>query len=203
MSEIDDSVPDLSRVSAPAKPARPPSEPREGARFLQLKIALGLVAAITLAFFLWPHGKAERKIADGYLMDESGAPVAVASRLAPVTLVHFWATWCPPCRLEIPGLLAFVDEIGRERLGLVLVAVADERERAVRFIANPRFPVLFDPVWDVALRFRTRQLPESHLVVDGKVVASFVGASDWRSAAVRRNVLARLEAHERAPAPAR
>ena len=118
--------------------------------------------------------------------------MALASRLAPATLVHFWATWCPPCRQEIPSLLAFAGEVGPERLTLVLVAVADERDRAVSFVGNPRYPVLFDPVWDVARRFRTNQLPETHLVLDGKLAESFLGASDWRSSPARQTVLARL-----------
>ncbi len=203
MSPIDDFAGDSKPAATPPEPAISPAEPAtpeetpRGVRFLQGKIALALVVVIALAFFFWPRGKSERKILDGYLMDESGAPVALASRLGPATLVHFWATWCPPCRQEIPSLLQFVGEVGPERLGLVLVAVADERDRAVKFVGNPRHPVLFDPVWDVAHRFRTRQLPETHLVVGGHVVVSLVGASDWHSAAVRQAILSHLEERER------
>ncbi len=121
--------------------------------------------------------------------------MALAGELAPATLVHFWATWCPPCRQEIPSLLAFAGEMGERRLKLVLVAVADERDRAVEFVGDPRYPVLFDPVWDVARRFRTTQLPETHLILDGKLAASFIGAADWSDApgsVARRTVLARL-----------
>jgi len=205
MNEIDDSKPlppspDLPGAGAePTVPAKTTSDGRRGLP-LQAKIAVGLALAIVVSFFLWPRAKSERRFEDGYLMDESGAPVALASRLEPATLVHFWATWCPPCRQEIPSLLAFADELGSGRLKLVLVAVADERDRAVQFVGNRRYPVLFDPVWDVARRFRTEQLPETHLVLDGKLAASFVGAADWRDSAARRTVLTRLA--ERATPPA-
>ena len=126
-------------------------------------------------------------------LDPAGQALTLDSFKGTVTLLNFWATWCPPCRQEIPGLLAFADEIGPERLKLVLVAVADERDRAVAFVGNPRYPVLFDPVWDVARRFRTVQLPETHLVLDGKLAATFIGASDWRSSLARTTVLARLD----------
>jgi len=198
MTENDDSTPALHPASTSAPPRGGP-----GARYLQAMIALGLSVALTLALLFWPRGTPERRFEDGYLLDEAGAPVALASQLAPATLVHFWATWCPPCRQEIPSLLEFAGEVGRARLGLVLVAVADERDRAVKFVGNRQYPVLFDPVWDVARRFRTRQLPETHLVVDGKLVASFAGASDWRSSAVRRTVLAHLAAPARPSDPAR
>lgn len=212
MSPIDDSTPAPSSAPASAPASDPAPEATSagssapiasGARRglpLQAKIALGLALAIVLGYFFWPRPKTERRIEDGYLMDESGSPVSVAARLEPATLIHFWATWCPPCRQEIPSLLAFADEIGDARLHLVLVAVADERDRAVQFVGNRRFPVLFDPVWDVARRFRTEQLPETHLVLDGKLAATFVGAADWRDSSARRTVLLRLE--ERAAKPA-
>jgi len=198
MSENDDSPatarPAIVPVPAPAPaPAGTPVPDRpRGGLPLQAKIALGLGVTIALALLFWPRPSAERKFEDGYLIDEKGSSVALASRLAPATLVHFWATWCPPCRQEIPSLLAFAAEVGPERLTLVLVAVADERDRAVSFVGNPRYPVLFDPVWDVARRFRTNQLPETHLVLDGKLAESFLGASDWRSSPARQTVLARL-----------
>ena len=203
MSQNDEPLPAAPPESASAGDAPLPLSPRGGSLSLQAKFALGLVLAVALALLFWPRGVPERRIEDSYLVDESGAAVSLVSQLEPATLVHFWATWCPPCRLEIPGLLEFAGEIGPSRLGLVLVAVADERERAVKFIGNRQFPVLFDPVWDVARRFRTRQLPETHLILDGKIVASFVGASDWRSEAVRRTVLTRLTAHAPPAAPAR
>lgn len=211
MNENDDSTPGpppagtLATTPAPTPataaepPAVPPVAPPAGGLLGRLspqaKIALGLGTAIALALLLWPRSKAERKFEDGYLIDERGASVALAGELAPATLVHFWATWCPPCRQEIPSLLAFAGEVGDRRLKLVLVAVADERDRAVAFVGNPRYPVLFDPVWDVARRFRTTQLPETHLILDGKLAASFIGAADWSeapNATARRTVLARL-----------
>lgn len=190
MSANDDSTPGAT-PAIPPRPRRPLSA--------QAKIALVLALAIALALLFWPRSKSERKFADGFLIDAQGDSVALAKELAPATLVHFWATWCPPCRQEIPSLLAFASEQGEARLKLVLVAVADERDRAVAFVGSPRYPVLFDPVWDVANRFRTQQLPETHLVLDGKLAASFVGAADWHDSVARRTVLARLD--ERAGQP--
>lgn len=214
MNENDDSTPAAAPAGyppttpAPAATAAvepfpaPPAGGRLGRLSVQAKIALGLGTAIALALLLWPRSKTERKFEDGYLIDESGATVAIAGELAPATLVHFWATWCPPCRQEIPSLLAFAGEMGDQRLKLVLVAVADERDRAVEFVGNPDFPVHFDPVWDVARRFRTTQLPETHLILDGKLAASFIGAADWRDSpgsVARRTVLARLAERQGQP----
>lgn len=191
MSENSDSEATPSAELPATAPAGPPPKRRQVP--LQAKLAAGFAVAILAALLFWPQARVERRFVDGYAMDESGAAVPLAPRLAPATLVHFWATWCPPCRKEIPSLLAFADEVGPERLKLVLVAVADERDRAVQFVGNDRYPVLFDPVWDLARRFRTEQLPETHLVLGGELAATFIGAVDWRDSAARRTVLARLD----------
>ena len=61
---------------------------------------------------------------------------------------------------------------------------------ALRVLADfAGFPLLFDPSWEVAHRFSTRKLPETHVVVAGEVVESFIGASDWASGDVQNRVL--------------
>lgn len=146
------------------------------------------VAAAAAALF-WPRSVHERELRPGgFLVDANGRPQPLVRELKPVTLVHFWATWCPPCLGEIPELLAFARQARDERFGLVLVAVADDPDGARRFVGDADFPLLFDPGWDVAHRFATEQLPETHLVVGGRVVDSFIGATDWADPAVRARV---------------
>ena len=152
---------------------------------------LGLVAALAVAAaaLFWPRGESEREhVSGGFLIDAQGRPQPLGRELKPVTLVHFWATWCAPCLTEIPSLLEFGRAFASAETGLVLVAVADEPEAARRFLGDGEFPLRFDPAWDVAHRFGTRKLPETHLVVDGRVVESFAGATDWADPAVRARV---------------
>lgn len=169
--------------TVPPAPASP-SGIAGPARFV---VALAVVAALAALF--WPRSEsAPVRRPGGFLIDAAGRPQPLARELKPVTLVHFWATWCPPCLTEIPSLVAWAREARSERFGLVLVAVDDDPEAARKFVGGADFPLLFDPDWDVAHRFGTDKLPESHLVVGGEVVDSFIGAADWSDPAVRARV---------------
>jgi thiol-disulfide isomerase/thioredoxin len=149
------------------------------------------VAAVIVAL-LWPRGSVRSTAPAGFLIDAGGRPTPLAREMKPVTLVHFWASWCPPCIEEIPQLLAFADGVHDDRFALLLVAVADRKEAAQAMLGRTRFPLYFDPQWEVAHRFGTVKVPETYVVIDGKVVRRYEGATDWRSESNRRLVLARL-----------
>lgn len=181
-------------VSIPDEGPAVPTTPPPGAetpvrRTLQSRLVLALAVGAALAALFWPRGDGSREIRPGgFLIDAAGRPQPLARELKPVTLLHFWATWCPPCITEIPSLVEYATTLRDGRVGLVLVAVDDDPERARTFLGTAEFPLLYDPDWDVAHRFGTRQLPETHIVVEGRVVDSFIGAADWRDPQVRARV---------------
>jgi thiol-disulfide isomerase/thioredoxin len=152
-----------------------------------VRLLLPLVVVAALIAIFWPRDREASRVPGGYPVDEAGRPHPLGAELAPVTLVHFWATWCPPCRVEIPSLLEYVRSKEAGAPPLVMIAVADDPAAARAFIPDDR-PLLFDPTWDVAHRFGTDALPETHLVVRGEVVDSFVGATDWSDPEVRARV---------------
>jgi thiol-disulfide isomerase/thioredoxin len=166
-------------------------------RALDPRWGVAAVALLGLATIFWPRASSEAATAPesegGFLLDAGGRPTPIAREMKPVTLVHFWATWCAPCVEEMPKLLAFASGVGDDRFGLLLVAVADQPEAAKKFVGSERFPLLFDPSWEVAHRFSTEKLPETHLVVSGEVVESFIGASDWSARDVQGRVLRWLQ----------
>jgi cytochrome c biogenesis protein CcmG, thiol:disulfide interchange protein DsbE len=175
-------------------PATEPSDanPESAApsrRFGPARIVLGLAVAAAAVALFWPRAESERHLRPGgFLIDAAGRPQPLARSFRQVTLVHFWATWCPPCLTEIPSLLGYARSAVNDRLGIVLVAVADDPGAARRFVGDTDLPLLFDPGWDVAHRFGTEKLPETHVVVDGEVVDSFIGATDWSDPAVRARI---------------
>src|ERR1700730_12823906 len=84
-------------------------------------------------------GDAERGDSNqgGFLLDGQGRAVTLGGRLAPVTLLHFWATWCPPCISEAPSLTRLArDFASHGDFGIVMLAVADSRDRVSGFMGS-------------------------------------------------------------------
>lgn len=168
-----------------------PETGRRGGRQAPWIVAAVAICA-ALALF-WPRGESAFDAPGGFLVDAQGRPQPLGEELAPVTLLHFWATWCPPCLEEIPQLIAFSEElVDRPGFRLLLVAVNDDAQQATAFLGGRSSGLLLDPEWAVAHRFGTRQLPDTYIIVDGTVVETFRGATDWSDPSVRRRVLSRL-----------
>lgn len=166
-----------------------PAESRQLSR--QTQVLVVALAAAALAVLFWPHGDGTRQAPGGFVIDAGGRPIPVGSRMAPVTLVHFWATWCPPCMTEIPSLDRLSDDLGEYRgdFTILMVAVNDDMERVAGFVGDRISSVLYDPSWEVAHRYGTRKLPETYLVVKGDVVERWIGAQDWNDPGIRRRIL--------------
>jgi thiol-disulfide isomerase/thioredoxin len=103
-----------------------------------------------------------------YLSDYDGRVVAL----------NFWASWCPPCRTEMPALQDFHDQY--QDLGLVLLGVnLHERESAVRSYTeeiNVSYPIVLDRKGEIAEYFRIVGPPATILIGrDGQVVKQFIG----------------------------
>lgn len=102
------------------------------------------------------------------LVTLDGTPAALSDYLGKVVLVNLWATWCPPCRDEMPTLQAFYEKY-KER-GFVLIAIDQgETEKEVVPFAiefGLSFPVWLDPSSSAGNAFNTMNLPSSY-VIDG------------------------------------
>jgi peroxiredoxin len=113
------------------------------------------------------------------LTDLSGKSVSLDDYLGSVVLVNLWATWCPPCREEMPALQDFYEDHKAD--GFVLVAINQEetREDVERFVKEfgLTFPVWMDFKYIAEQEFNTNSLPSS-FVIDrsGRVRLMWFGA---------------------------
>ena len=96
-------------------------------------------------------------------------------RTGKVTLVNFWASWCPPCRAEHPTLMA----LSAEGIRVVGVNMMDDSGKALAFLAeagNPFAAVAFDPRGRMRLDWGVTAPPETFILRgDGSVAFKFIG----------------------------
>ena len=148
------------------------------------RLGIFLVAIAAVVALLQPD--TSETVAAGMLVDTSGQVVTLGSQLAPVTMLHFWATWCPPCVDEVPAIQRLSEDYANNhQFSLVMVAVQDDPEAVKEFLGDRFKKTLFDPQWQVARRFGTEKVPETFLLVNGEVVESFIGATNWDASSAR------------------
>lgn len=128
-----------------------------------------------------------------------------------VVLVNVWATWCEPCRVEMPSIERLHREFGPQGLEVVAVSIDDAgtEGRVVDFVKELglTFEVLHDPVKAITREYQITGYPETFVIArDGTIRKKVIGPDDWSSEANRALVreLLRAGTPERAgaaPAP--
>jgi peroxiredoxin len=132
--------------------------------------------------------------ADFTLKDLKGKKVTLSELRGKIVLVNFWATWCPPCRKEMPDLDSIYTHFQSQ--GLVILSISDEDAFKVgSFLAPANYhpPVLLDPDGKVAKEFHVDGIPKSFVFDrEGKLVAQSI---DMRTQRQFLNMLARAGLH--------
>ena len=112
-----------------------------------------------------------------------------------VTLVNIWATWCVPCRVEMPAMQSVYDSLRSRGFRIAAVSIDEGDATEVRNFAAElglTFDILHDPSGRVQQVFQTTGVPESFLLDrDGVIVKRVIGAHDW-SSPVNRQLVERL-----------
>lgn len=123
-----------------------------------------------------------------------GSAVTITWPAPRTRIVHFWATWCPPCVKELPSLLAFAREMREHGVEVVAISVEDDWKDISTFFGGTIPPeVIVETDAAAHKRFGVSTLPDSYLVdKDGRLVERYHGARDWGTRAAREHVLARL-----------
>lgn len=138
--------------------------------------------------------------------DLEGQPVALADLAGQVVLLNVWATWCPPCREEMPSMQRLHERFASD--GLRVVAVSIDAAPGAASPGSPpggdvgafvqqhalSFDVWLDPAGSIQRTYRTTGVPESFVIDrDGSIVKKVIGATDWDSEANRDLIRMLLE----------
>jgi thiol-disulfide isomerase/thioredoxin len=132
---------------------------------------------------------------DFLLLDPGGEPVRLSDFSGTPVLLNFWATWCPPCREELPLFQRVADELDEGELRVLLVNNSEGRERAVEFLEASDLRLMTgldatseqqaqlasqgltpDSTLEVMRRYRARGMPTTVFIgADGIIQGVWVG----------------------------
>lgn len=116
----------------------------------------------------------------------AGGNTALADYKDKVVLLNFWATWCMPCRAEMPGMETVWKKYKEQ--GFVVVAISVDEGSKGRIetfskLLDLSFPILLDPESKVSDLYKVSNMPTSFLIDrNGKIISRIVGTDDWTSA---------------------
>jgi peroxiredoxin len=164
-------------------------------------VVLGLVLGATGLALMAPNAAVEinRPAPDFRVLDlNTGDSVSLSEEYrGSVTLVNIWATWCVPCRAEMPSMQRLYDSVGHRGFKIAAISIDEGSPEEVVAFARElglTFDILHDRQGTVSQRYQTTGVPESFLLDRrGILVKRVIGAHDWSSPANRGTVERLLE----------
>lgn len=122
---------------------------------------------------------------DFALTNLEGNLVRLSDLRGRVVLINLWATWCAPCRVEMPGMENLWRRFRSEGFTILAVSIDKGADAAVRAFVqekNLSFPVLMDYDQEVERKYPTRIIPTTFVIdKDGLIAARVDGAKNWES----------------------
>ncbi|PJA77663.1 MAG: thiol-disulfide oxidoreductase ResA [Nitrospirae bacterium CG_4_9_14_3_um_filter_51_5] len=129
---------------------------------------------------------------DFRLMDLHGKAVSLSDFHGKVVLLNFWATWCGPCRIEMPAMEALYGSLQSKGLEILAVSVDQQGTAVTRPFQEAMglsFPILHDQDYQVGLIYGARTLPMTFAIDRKGIIRQLVyGARDWNSPEARRGL---------------
>ena len=179
-------------------------------KFLKLNVLLVLICSLLLASSpVWaesgPPGLGYQftpleplaAAPDFKLNDMDDEPFTLSDYRGKVVLINFWATWCPPCRKEMPALEALYKKLGGESFAVLAVNQWEDPDHVFAYTGElnvfPTFPILFDPESAISADYGVKGLPTSFLIdKKGRLAYRAVGGRAFDHPEVERLIRALL-----------
>jgi len=135
--------------------------------------------------------------ADFDLKDPDGKSVRLADFRGRPLIVNFWATWCPPCRKEMPSMQRAHEVVSGEGIGLIAINVGEDADTVAQFLSDTRvaFPLPLDETSAVVMSYPVRGLPTTFVLdPEGRIAYMAAGEREWDDPALLDQVRA-LKGH--------
>lgn len=148
-----------------------------------------------IAFSPSETSKEDRAILEDYqwpLVDMDSQEINFAQSEGKVTIVNFWATWCPPCVAEMPSFQKLYDEYGGE-VDFYFVT-AEKPDKVERFLKKHEYALpVYLQYFEAPEQLQSSVLPTTYLISkNGEIIINESGAADWNSKKIKKMIDALL-----------
>jgi thiol-disulfide isomerase/thioredoxin len=136
---------------------------------------------------------------DFFLEDMDGKKRRLSDLRGKVVLVNFWATWCPPCRREMPSIERLSHVIKRTDFEILAVNVAEDLDTVFSFTGTlepiPTFPIVFDTDSSVLKAWPVMGLPTTFILdKQGRIIYRVVGGREFDDPAILAQIRGLIDA---------
>ncbi len=118
-----------------------------------------------------------------------GEEVALSDYDGDIIFLNFWATWCPPCRKEMPSMQTLYEQMEGRPFTMLAVNLQEEKETVEQFITEKgyTFPVLLDTSAEVGgAMYGVQSIPTTYIISkEGEILARLVGTREWDTEQIR------------------
>jgi len=125
------------------------------------------------------------------LEDQDGNFLKMSDYKGKVVIVNFWATWCPPCRKEMPSMQRAWEILQKEDIMMLAINVGEDSDQIFSFTAEypVEFPLIMDTDSSVVRQWKVRGLPTTYIVNPaGQIVYQAIGDREWDSEEIMNQI---------------
>ena len=134
-----------------------------------------------------PLYKEKRRLLDFSLSTTDGKLVSLSQYRGKVVFLNFWATWCPPCRDEMPSMEALYQQFHERGLEIIACDIMERPDTVEKFMKSNKltFPAVLDTSGKVSSQYGVQGVPATFIIDrDGKIILSLVGGIDWSTPSI-------------------
>ncbi len=156
------------------------------------------IAIVALFILFWGFGEKEKvevvkaiegmKAPDITLNSIDGKALQISALKGSVVFINFWATWCPPCRDEMPSLQGLYNNFkDNDKFRMITILYRDEPEKAFSYLRENNFdlPLWLDPSGKAAVSYGLTGVPETFIIdKNGILIKKLIGPADWTSSEI-------------------
>ncbi len=125
------------------------------------------------------------------LVDLDGETHSLSDYRGKVVIVNFWATWCPPCREEMPSMQRAWEQVKDENVVMLAVDVGEDEDTVFAFLgqAPVEFPLLLDQDSKATTSWPVKGLPTTYVVdPEGRLAYRAIGGREWDDAGLLESI---------------